>query len=134
MVTKRDEGPFEGLAASATAIATIRAALAELGQGRRWLIPWIAEDLEDRSIAFKILKFATGPTSGCTSGRACARLYLALQGHKFDLSDTNTAFDLTRHHWWLQAMFEFSTGRWRGTREGEMAILAAHPEILRSCG
>ncbi|MBS4017494.1 MAG: recombinase family protein [Dechloromonas sp.] len=30
---------------------------------------------QDHSIAVEILEFATGPTAGCSSGRACARLY-----------------------------------------------------------
>lgn len=74
MTTEQDEGPFAGLDRASRAIAVIGGALAELGEDRRWLIPWVAEGVADRSIAPEILAFATGPTAGCSSGRACARL------------------------------------------------------------
>jgi hypothetical protein len=129
MADEQDYSPFAGLDRANRAIAGIGGALAELGEDRRWLIPWIAEGMADRSIAAEILAFATGPTAGCSSGGACARLYLALQGYPIDLRDTNTAFDLTRQQWWLTAMFERLTGRWGGSQKGVKVIAAAHPTV-----
>lgn len=129
MTAEQDHGPFAGLERASRTIAAIGRALVELGEDRRWLIPWVAEGMADRSIAAEILRFATGPTAGCASGRACARLYLALQGYPIDLSGTNTAFDLTRQRWWLTAMFEHLTGRWRGSQQGVKAIATAQPLI-----
>lgn len=131
MSADQDDSPFAGLDRASRAAAVITGALAELGEDRRWLIPWIAKELASRSIASKILAFATGPTAGCSGGTACARLYLALQGYPADLRDTNTAFDLTRQQWWLSAMFEFQTGRWRGCEEGVRAIAAKHPAVWK---
>ncbi len=129
MTAELDDGPFKGLGRASRTIARISSAVAELGEDRRWLIPWIADSMADRSIAPEILKFAIGPTAGCSSGRACARLYLALEGYPTDLRGTTTTFDLTRQQWWLSAMFEHLTGRWRGSKEGVRAIAAAHPSL-----
>lgn len=105
--------------------------MVQLGKDRAWLIPWLAEDVARGSIAPEILKFATGSTAGCSGGRACARLYLALQGYPIDVRETNTAFDLTRQRWWLRAMFELLNGQWQGDSAGVRSILAKHPELRK---
>jgi hypothetical protein len=129
MTDSEEPGPFAGYLRATKAIRIIQDALTDLGKDRIWLIPWLAEDVARGSIAIEILKFATGSTAGCSSGRACARLYLALQGYPVDLRETNTAFDLTRQHWWLRAMFESMTGYWGGTIEGTRAIERRHPDL-----
>jgi hypothetical protein len=129
MTDSKEPGPFAGYHRATKAMQIIQDALTELGKDRNWLIPWLASDGAQGSIAPEILKFATGSTAGCSSGRACARLYLALQGYPVDLRETNTAFDLTRQQWWLRAMFESITGCWGGTIEGARAIERRHPDL-----
>ena len=129
MATEQDDDSFAGVKRANRAVAVIRKALAELGEDSCWLIPLIAEDMVDLSIAPEILNFATGPTAGCASGRPSARLYLALQGRSFNIRGTRTAFDAVRQHWWLRAMFDSMTGCWGGTADGVRAIERRHPEL-----
>ncbi|WP_147448201.1 hypothetical protein [Mesorhizobium sp. YM1C-6-2] len=93
------------------------------------VIQWLAGQSGAPSIALKILAFATGGTANCAGGHSCARLYLALQGMAIPVGDTTPGMDLERREWWLLAMAEHATGRWRGNAQGVKAIAAAQPLI-----
>ena len=79
------------------------------------------------SIAETILESATGGTGNSSAAQSCARLYLALQGMAIPLD--LAGLDSTRLDWWLQAISERATGRWKGNEQGMVAIAAAHPLI-----
>jgi hypothetical protein len=94
------------------------------------LMDWaIANAGQSGSIAPEILAFATGSAANCAGGHSCARLYLALQGMAIPVTETTTGMDMTRREWWLRAMAEHVTGRWRGDDKGMKAIAAAQPLI-----
>lgn len=93
------------------------------------VIQWLAGQSGAPSIAPKILAFATGGTAKSSGGRSCARPYLALQGMAIPVGDTTTGMDLERREWWLLAMAEHVTGRWRGNEQGVKAIATAQPLI-----
>ncbi len=80
-------------------------------------------------VAPEILKLVLDVTADHDSRQSWALLYLALQGHPITLGETIAKLDFTRRQWWRQAMFEFSTGQWRGNHQGEAAILAIYPEL-----
>jgi hypothetical protein len=113
-------GPMKAMAKSLEMLAN--------GQGGPLISSLAAYGCEP-SIAPTILEFATGEAANCPSGRNCAGLYLTLQGMVIPLAHTITGMDPTSLEWWMRAMAEYATGRWRGNDEGVKAIAAAQPLI-----
>ncbi|WP_378950025.1 hypothetical protein [Mesorhizobium sp. ANAO-SY3R2] len=122
LVSSRDipPGPIKAMAKSLEMLAN--------GQGTL-MISSLATYGSEPSIAPTILEFATGETANCAGGRNCARLYLALQGMVIPLRHTVTGMDQTSLEWWLRAMAEYATDRWKGSEQGVKAIAAAQPLI-----
>lgn len=113
-------GPVRAMAAARDALTLVPGSV---------VIQWLAGQSGEPSIAKKILEFATGGTANCSGGHSCARLYLALEGMAIPVDDTTTGMDLEQREWWLLAMAEHATGRWRGNEQGVKAIAAAQPLI-----